>query len=143
MPGLTWAKWRGLLASERIGVIRHALTERQELGIRPVKAVMKSCVLPIVQVMVPTDLAAEHDIGTDSMVVLFAADEDFRLDASGESAAVLGVVTSSKREIDTGMTTVTLKLASKEAEYDARLGAKNLMASEEVNCLFLDDTNVT
>lgn len=42
----------------------------------------------IVQVMVPTDLAAEHDIGTDSMVVLFAADEDFRLDASGESAAV-------------------------------------------------------
>lgn len=30
-----------------------------------------------------------------------------------------------------------------EAEYDARLGAKNLMASEEVNCLFLDDTNVT
>ncbi|KAF4755695.1 hypothetical protein FOZ63_010114 [Perkinsus olseni] len=139
----TWAKWRGLLASERIGVIRRALTERQELGIRPVRVQMKSCVLPIVQVVVPTDLAADHDMGADSMVVLFSADEEFRLDASGESVAVLGVVTSAKRDIDTGMTTVTLKLASKEAEYDARLGAKNLMANEELNCLFLDDTNVT
>ncbi|KAF4670152.1 hypothetical protein FOZ61_001580 [Perkinsus olseni] len=139
----TWAKWRGLLASERIGVIRRALTERQELGIRPVRVQMKSCVLPIVQVSVPTDLAADHDMGADSMVVLFSADEEFRLDASGESVAVLGVVTSAKRDIDTGTTTVTLKLASKEAEYDARLGAKNLMANEELNCLFLDDTNVT
>ncbi|KAF4723786.1 hypothetical protein FOZ63_022857 [Perkinsus olseni] len=82
-------------------------------------------------------------MGADSMVVLFSADEEFRLDASGESAAVLGVVTSAKRDMDTGVTTVTLKLASKEAEYDARLGAKNLMANEELNCLFLDDTNVT
>ncbi|KAF4665223.1 hypothetical protein FOL47_004703 [Perkinsus chesapeaki] len=140
---LTWAKWRGLLASERIGVIRRALTERQELGIRPVKATMKSCVLPIVQIDLATDLAAEHDMGTDSMAVLFPADGEFRLDSSSESVAVLGVVTSSKKDIETGMTTVTLKLASKEAEYDARLGGNNLMGSEEINCLFLDDTNVT